>query len=897
MKISTRLRLANFIPAIMALAIIVALIFSYQNMAEIQKTGDRVRQIRSSITELNHFVFSYILYHEERPKQQFLAAHDDLMQLLASTHVNTPDQQRLLESIRQENDNMESLFSQLVSNFASSNTAGAQELQEVEDRLVGLILLNSYGADTDAATLRSLVDNGIRVNGTGTIGLISLILVLATIPFTIVLVRTRRGIISSISSLSKGAAVIGSGNLDFTIDEKRNDEIGELTHAFNQMTSNLKTVTATKSDLEKEIDERKRIQSELESVSMQHQLALDAAQMGWWHYDPVTKISYWDERFKEIFHITENEKPIDDILASRLYPDDLPEVLTKVKAALDPVNPQVFLAEYRMNLDDGSIRWIEAHGIATFEGTGKDKHAISFVGTVADITGRKKAEEALRETRDYLDNLFNYANAPIIVWNPNFEITRFNHAFERLTGRISSEVIGKKLDILFPGDSREESMDFIRKTAIGERWDVVEIPIVNRNGTVRVVLWNSAILYSFDGKTVTIAQGQDITERKTAEDALQKMNEELEKRVRLRTQEVSNERQRLYDVLETLPVYVVLLDKDYHVPFANRFFRERFGESHGKRCYEYLFNRTESCENCESYKAMKTGALHHWEWYGPDGKDYDIYDYPFRDIDGSLMIMEMGIDISEQKRAREALLKAQDELELRVKERTSELEASNKELEAFSYSVSHDLRAPLRSMEGFSSALLEDYADKLGEQGKQYLKYVQESSDLMGHLIDDLLKLSRVTRSEMNYETVNLSDMAQKTMAELQKTDPDRKVKLDIPPDITAYGDRNLLRLVLENMLGNAWKFSSKTESPVIEIGVTMHHGKQAYFVHDNGVGFDMAYADKLFQPFQRLHKASEFAGTGIGLATVQRIIRRHGGEVWAESKVGEGATFYFTLS
>ena len=257
-----------------------------------------------------------------------------------------------------------------------------------------------------------------------------------------------------------------------------------------------------------------------------------------------------------------------------------------------------------------------------------------------------------------------------------------------------------------------------------------------------------------------------------------------------------------------------------------------------------------------------------------------------RDGNGKI-IRSIGMvhDITERKKAEEEL-----------RQRTAELEASNKELEAFSYSVSHDLRAPLRSMEGFSSALLEDYADKLDDQGKQYLRYVQESSDLMARLIDDLLKLSRVTRSDMSYEKVNLSEMARKIVAELEKAEPDRKVKLNIAPDITAYGDRNLLRLVLENLLGNAWKFSSKVASPRIEMGTIEHNGKQAYFIRDNGVGFDMTYADKLFKPFQRLHKASEFAGTGIGLATVQRIIRRHGGEVWAESKVGEGATFYFTL-
>ena len=232
-----------------------------------------------------------------------------------------------------------------------------------------------------------------------------------------------------------------------------------------------------------------------------------------------------------------------------------------------------------------------------------------------------------------------------------------------------------------------------------------------------------------------------------------------------------------------------------------------------------------------------------------------------------------------------------------LRRRESELEASNNELEAFSYSVSHDLRAPLRSMAGFSGALLEQYADKLEAEGKLYLNKIQESSVLMGQMIEDLLKLAGVTSTAINSEKLNLSEMAQKTVKELQAAEPERKVKVMIKSDLIAYGDRVLLRRVIDNLLGNAWKFSSKAIEPQIEMGSLEHDGKQAYFVRDNGAGFNMAYVDKLFKPFQRLHATSDFAGTGIGLAIVRRIIRRHGGEVWAEGKVGEGATFYFTLN
>lgn len=223
-------------------------------------------------------------------------------------------------------------------------------------------------------------------------------------------------------------------------------------------------------------------------------------------------------------------------------------------------------------------------------------------------------------------------------------------------------------------------------------------------------------------------------------------------------------------------------------------------------------------------------------------------------------------------------------------------EASNQELEAFSYSVAHDLRAPLRSIDGFSAALLEDYADRLDDEGKGYLGYVRESAQQMGKLIDDLLSLSRVTRAELRRSPIDLASIARTVLAAQQRQQPDREVELVIGGEMPAVGDINLLRIVLENLLGNAWKFTGKCSHARIEFGETAQAGRAVYFVRDNGAGFDMAYAAKLFGVFQRLHSVSEFEGTGIGLSIVQRIIRRHGGQVWAEGEVGRGATFYFTL-
>lgn len=252
--------------------------------------------------------------------------------------------------------------------------------------------------------------------------------------------------------------------------------------------------------------------------------------------------------------------------------------------------------------------------------------------------------------------------------------------------------------------------------------------------------------------------------------------------------------------------------------------------------------------------------------------------------------------IEDQKEAQEKIRQLNAELEKRVEERTAQLVAANKELEAFSYSVSHDLRAPLRGIDGWSLALKEDYEDKLDENGKLYINRVRSEIQRMGQLIDGLLLLSRVTRMESRQTSIDLTEMVKTIVSRIAEQNPDKKFKIKIEPDLFDIGDKDLLQIVFNNLLENAVKFSSKVASPKIEFGRKTIDERPIYFIKDNGAGFDMNYAKNLFGAFQRMHKQADFPGTGVGLATVQRIINRHNGRVWADAKVNEGATFFFTL-
>ncbi len=386
------------------------------------------------------------------------------------------------------------------------------------------------------------------------------------------------------------------------------------------------------------------------------------------------------------------------------------------------------------------------------------------------------------------------------------------------------------------------------------------------------------------GRMSKMAMIRDVTEQKDTEEALKKGERFLS------------------NVFAGIQDGISVLDENLAIVLVNPVMETWYSFNMplvGKKCYEAYHGRQVPCQVCPSVKTLLTGeaAFEIVPKTGPGGEVtgwLDLYSFPFSDVQtGELKgVIEYVRDITERCKAEEKVKTLNKYLE----ERARELEIANKELEAFNYSVSHDLKSPLIGIEGICRLVLKNYSDRLDEKGKEYIERIAGSTLHMQSIVKDLLNLSRAMRQDIRHEMVDLSRIVRKTTEALLRRHPGRAVEYTIVDGLTVSGDEGLLLIAMENLMGNAWKFTSKNPHTKIEFGAIEQNGMSVYFVRDNGVGFDMTKAGKLFDAFVRLHPKEEYEGTGIGLTTVQRIIHHHGGKIWAEGEKGKGATFYFTL-
>ncbi len=700
--------------------------------------------------------------------------------------------------------------------------------------------------------------------------------------------------------------------------------------------------------------ERRKAEEALQRSEERLRLALETVRLGDWELDLSTLEAQRSLRHDQIFgYDTLLPEWSYDRFLEHVLPEDRAHVAKKFGASLAEGVPWDF--ECRIAPRGGGTRWIWARGKAYRDAAGKP---VRVLGTVMDVTERKEAEAALRESEVRFRGTFENAAVGIAHVGMGGEWLRVNETLCRITGYSKDELLRMTIqDITHPDDLNADLVQIERLMKGEIESYTMEKRYFHRDGRVVWMDLTAALQRGEDGEPrYCISVVEDISERKEAERERLRLLE-LERSAR---EDAERAGARLSFLAEASTLLASSLD--YEETLANvaklavpgvadwctvdlvdeggRL--ERLAVAHkdpDKVAWALELNRRYPPLPETSggfYEVLRTGKA----VLRPDVPDallaaaaHDdahlklLRDVGFRSMmvvplnvhdktlgvllfvsaEGGRRYTKVDLALAEELGRRAAIAmenavlyaQAQDlneALEERVAQRTAQLESANKELEAFSYSVSHDLRAPLRGIDGFSQALLEDYGEGLDETARHYLARVRAGAQRMGELIDDLLLLSRLSRSEMKRQEVDVSGMVEEIAERLAEREPEREATFSVEENVMAEGDARLLTVVLENLLENAWKFTSHERCALIRFGV---QGGEipVYFIQDNGAGFNMAYANKLFAAFQRLHSPHEFEGTGIGLATVQRIVHRHGGRVWAEGEVGVGATFFFTLA
>jgi len=558
-----------------------------------------------------------------------------------------------------------------------------------------------------------------------------------------------------------------------------------------------------------------------------------------------------------------------------IHPDDRQATLAEAEKVSG--GKALIAFENRYRCKDGSYRWFQ------WSVTPVIADQVMY-GVARDVTERRREEAA----SILLAAIVNASDDAIISKDLNGIITSWNKGAKKIFGYTAGEMRGTSIMRLIPADREEEENQILGKIKLGESVEHFETLRRTKDGRLIDISVTASPITDSTGKVTGVSKvARDITERKLAEAAVQ------ESEARFRT--MSN----------SMPQLAWIASADGSIFWYNQ------------RWYEYTGTTLEQMEGCGWQSVHDPEVLPKVieGWKAAIGTQLPFeMEFPLRGADGQFRVFLTRVqplnssagqvvqwfgtntDVQALKQSEAKVQRLNAELEQRVIERTAQLEAANQELEAFSYSVSHDLRAPLRAVNGFAGIVLEDFGSQLPEEGRRYLERIRNGGQQMGMLIDDLLAFSRLSRQLINLQRVDTTKLAQNAIEELKPQRDGRRIEIKVGELPACQGDPALLKQVWVNLISNAVKYTCGRELAIVEIGCTRENGENVYFVRDNGAGFDMQYANKLFGVFQRLHRADEFEGTGVGLAIVQRIIYRHGGRVWAEAKVNQGATFYFTV-